>query len=140
MIVAVDFDGTLFENIIDGIVPDSDQPLPIGEPIRLTIEFMKALRLKGHKVMLFTCREGIHLSEAVNRCSAEGLTFDSVNESVKEIPFKSRKPYADYYLDDRSVGSAMPVIKRLNAQLQNDVFRIRRFLVTIEPERLLEWN
>ena len=137
MIVAIDFDGTLFQNVINGIVPHNE-PLPIGEPIHLVIELMKALRLKGHKVTLFTCREGSHLSEAVKACESHGLTFDSINESIPEISFRSRKLYADFYIDDRAMMSCVPQMIGLNDKLGNDEEKCRLFLETIDIERLIK--
>lgn len=95
-IIAVDFDGTLCRNCY----PD------IGEPNLKLIAILKNLRRKGCRVILWTCRCGKLLEEAVQWCRQFQLTFDAVNENAEETLLKygtdSRKIYADVYIDDRS--------------------------------------
>jgi hypothetical protein len=93
--IAVDFDGTLFENAFPNI----------GEPKRHVIEWCKSQQQKGAKVILHTCREAQRLEEALKACAACGLHPDAINEN----PFtewtlteQSKKPFADIYLDDRA--------------------------------------
>lgn len=96
-IIAVDFDGTLSM----GIWPNT------GEPNVELIEFLKDRKSKGDKLILWTCREGGALEEAVNWCEREGLEFDAVNDNIPEMIEKygtnSRKVSCDYYIDDRAV-------------------------------------
>lgn len=107
-IVAMDYDGTLFE----GGWPD------IGSPNSSVIKQAKAFQKAGASIVLWTCREGNSLKEALERTSSEGLFFDAINESCpsqKEYQdamiksngeiFGSRKIYADIYVDDRAHGS-----------------------------------
>ena len=54
-IYAVDFDGTLCENAWPNI----------GEPKSDVIYMLKKLRKEGSKLILWTCREGVLLDEAV---------------------------------------------------------------------------
>ena len=54
-IYAVDFDGTLCENIWPNI----------GDPKSDVIYMLKKLRKEGNKLILWTCREGALLDEAV---------------------------------------------------------------------------
>lgn len=59
------------------------------------------------KVILFTCREGKYLEDAVKFCESHGLTFDAVNEDIPssiEWKGKTRKPFAHIYVDDRNTG------------------------------------
>ena len=92
--IAVDFDGTLCKDAWPGI----------GEANILLIDFLIRWRGQGNKVILWTCREGKQLSDAVAWCSAHGLFFDAVNENLRErIDYyhnDSRKIGADYYIDD----------------------------------------
>lgn len=99
MIFAIDFDGTLCED---------DFPC-IGKEIPGRIEKLKKLQKKGHKLILWTCRQndehGAHLNNAVKWCADRGLVFDAVNENLPEVQKKwggdTRKVYCDYYIDDR---------------------------------------
>lgn len=95
-IIAVDFDGTLC----------GDEYPRIGEPNAALIALLKGLKAEGCRVILWTCRCGELLEEAVAWCAGFQLYFDAVNENVGEILEKygtdSRKIYADVYIDDRS--------------------------------------
>lgn len=95
-IIAVDFDGTLCEN---------DWP-NIGRPITAVIDWIKERKREGSKIILWTCREGKKLTEAVNWCWRHDLIFDAVNQNVPEIiesfGMDCRKIYADIYIDDLS--------------------------------------
>lgn len=98
-IIAVDFDGTLCENAYPRI----------GEPRVAMIDFLKNAQRKNGpdacKIILWTCRTGDLLDEAVEWCKTMGLKFDAVNENLPEIIEEfgddSRKIYADIYIDDR---------------------------------------
>lgn len=96
-IFAVDFDGTL----CDGAYPG------IGEPHTEMIESVKKLRQDGHKIILWTCREGDDLEKAVSWCADQGLTFDAVNDNLEETKQwfggNSRKIVADFYIDDKAL-------------------------------------
>ena len=97
MIYAIDFDGTLCH---------SDYP-EMGAPNNHVIEFCKQRKSEGHKLILWTCRSGKYLDEAVAWCEEQGLTFDAVNENLPEMielfDNDCRKVFADYYIDDRNL-------------------------------------
>lgn len=101
MILAVDFDGTLCENRY----PE------IGAPDRALIDSLIVARSKGDKLILWTCREGIELDEAVEFCKSQGLEFDAVNDNVPEtielFGSNNRKIFAHYYIDDKSLRPEM---------------------------------
>ena len=96
-IIAVDFDGTLCTNKF----PE------IGEPIPETIEALKAEQAAGARVILWTCRVGERLTEALLWCGEHGIDVDEVNRNLPDIvdSFGSdcRKIFADEYWDDRAV-------------------------------------
>ena len=92
-IVAVDFDGTLS---LDSQYPN------IGRFNTHLYEALMDLRKCGWSIVLWTCREGKELREAVEWCKMNGLEFDAINENPPEVPFKSRKVVADMYIDDRA--------------------------------------
>lgn len=97
LIYAVDFDGTLCEYAWPGI----------GSPNVHLIDYLRERQKEGHKIILWTCRVGDKLNEAVYWCRKYGLTFDAVNENLPEIIEKfgcdSRKIFANYYIDDRAI-------------------------------------
>lgn len=97
MVIATDFDGTLCESIWPGI----------GAPNTVLIEDLKRRRVEGDKVILWTCREGDRLQEAIEWCKAKGLEFDAVNDNLQEQKERwgnnPRKIAADIYLDDKAI-------------------------------------
>lgn len=97
-IYAVDFDGTLCESIF----PD------IGMPNMSLINHLIRRRKQGNKIILWTCRCGDRLQEAVEWCKQYGLGFDAINENLPEtIEYfggtESRKIHADIFIDDKAV-------------------------------------
>jgi hypothetical protein len=109
-IIAVDFDGTLCEN----------QWPKIGAPNVRLIRHLKKMKSDGHKIVLWTCRTGSHLDEAIHWCKNQGLIFDKVNDNVDEVqdifPNRGSKIYADVYIDDKASNHlTMPFIKDLGS-------------------------
>ena len=98
MIIAVDFDGTLHT----GIWPN------IGVPAPYAIEVMQRLRKSNHFIILWSCREGQLLTNAINWMSLRSIPFDLANENHPDNIIKyggnSRKIYADMYVDDKNAG------------------------------------
>lgn len=97
MIIAVDFDGTLCAN---------EWPA-IGAPRTAVLAYLTARRSAGDKLILWTNRRGERLSEAVQWCADQGVTFDAVNENLPEVVERfggdCRKVFADVYLDDKAM-------------------------------------
>ncbi|SRR6056297_1178388 len=95
--IAVDFDGTIVEHAY----PD------IGEPLPGAFETLISLTEIGHKIILWTYRDGDLLQEAVEFCMENGLMFWAINQSFPDEEFNqylSRKIIADIYIDDRNFG------------------------------------
>lgn len=95
--IAVDFDGTIVEHAY----PE------IGREMLFAFATLKSLQNKGHKLILWTFREGKLLDEAVEYCRENGVEFYAVNRSYPEedsIKGVSRKINADIFIDDRNVG------------------------------------
>lgn len=96
-IYAFDFDGTLCEN---------EYP-QIGKQKEEVVSFAKQLHSEGHKIILYTCRNGELLEKAVKWCEVLGLAFDAVNENLPEnialYGGDTRKIYADVYIDDHAI-------------------------------------
>lgn len=100
-IIAVDFDGTLCY---------SNWPL-LGEPNIPLINYLKNQRKEGNKLILWTCRAGNELTDAIDWCHKQGLTFDAINDNLPEVVElygnNSRKITCDYYIDDRAILPAL---------------------------------
>lgn len=71
-IIAIDFDGTLCESAYPGI----------GAPRTDIIEAAKRRKQDGAILVLWTCRKGKLLSDAVAWCKEQGIVFDAVNENI----------------------------------------------------------
>lgn len=95
--IAVDFDGCLCTRKWPGI----------GEPNLDAINALLRRKEKGDRIILWTCREGEMLDEAVSWCKKYGIEFDAVNDNLEDHKefFKgnSRKVYANEYWDDAAV-------------------------------------
>ena len=91
MIIAVDFDGTLQ---ID------------GKPNLPLIDYLVKSRNKGAILILWTCRAGKSLTEAVHFCRQNGLLFDFINDNpplvIRQLGYNPRKILADIYIDDKA--------------------------------------
>lgn len=99
MTIAVDFDGTIVEHRY----PE------IGKERPFAIQTLKQLIEDGHKLILWTVREGQLLDEAVEWCAQRGIIFYAVNrdydEDVEEENRNfSRKLKVGMFIDDRNVG------------------------------------
>jgi len=98
MTIAVDFDGTIVEHKYPAI----------GREKPFAINTLKQLQAEGHKIILWTVREGNLLDEAVEFCRARGLEFYAVNSDFPNASWSSsgvsRKIKADVYIDDRNLG------------------------------------
>lgn len=99
MNIAVDFDGTIVTH---------EYP-QIGKEIPCAIQTLKMLQNDGHKLILWSVREGQLLEDAVQWCHERGLEFYAVNKDYPEEDMQnnnrySRKLKADLWIDDRNVG------------------------------------
>lgn len=100
MIIAVDFDGTIVEH---------DYPR-IGREKPFAFDTLRALAADGHRLILWTAREGEYLEEAVEYCRKRGVVFYAVNSNVPEGSLfsdrlkQTSKVKADVYIDDRNLG------------------------------------
>ena len=103
MIFAIDFDGTL---CVDRY-PEIGEPR--GDMIRAVLDAQRA----GDRFILWTCRIGERLEEAVAWSAAKGITFDAVNDNLPDMIAlygnNCRKVFADGYIDDRNVRDLLGV-------------------------------
>ncbi|MFT3994363.1 MAG: hypothetical protein QM660_08650 [Dysgonomonas sp.] len=96
MIIAVDFDGTVVEH---------EYP-KIGRPIPFAIETLLQLQEEGHRLIMWSVRNGSLLQEAVDYCESKGLKFYAANKNHpdEDPTTASRKLDADLFIDDRNLG------------------------------------
>lgn len=96
-IVAVDFDGTISQAIFPAIGPE----------VPGAFVALKILRAAGWRIILWTCRVGKPLEDAIDWCRENGVEFDAVNENLPNewdgLP-DCRKIFANVYIDDLAYG------------------------------------
>ena len=113
MIIAVDFDGT----IVEDAYPE------IGKPKQFAFAALKELQ-KTNQLILWTCREGRFLQDAVEFCKQNGVVFYAVNKNYPEEVCQDngnfmRKIDADVFIDDRNIGG-FPGWSAVYQQLSGD--------------------
>ena len=99
MVIAVDFDGTIVEHRYPSI----------GKELPFAIETLLKLKEDGHRLILWTVREGKYLDEAIAFCRERGLEFYAINRDYPEEEQErnnhfTRKLKADLWIDDRNLG------------------------------------
>ena len=115
MVIAVDFDGTIVEHRYPSI----------GKELPFAIETLRKLAAEGHRLILWTVREGQCLDEAVEFCRNRGLEFYAVNRDYPEEDKETnssftRKIKADLWIDDRNLGG-LPDWGTIYEMIQNDL-------------------
>lgn len=99
MLIAVDFDGTIVEHRYPAI----------GRELPFATDTLRQLQSEGHRLILWSVREGKLLDEAVAFCRERGVEFYAVNRDYPEEEWEgnkhfSRKIKADIFIDDRNLG------------------------------------
>lgn len=99
MTIAIDFDGTIVTH---------EYPR-IGEELPFATDTLKMLQKDGHKLILWTVREGKLRDEAVEWCRQHGVEFYAINSDYPEETQSgnehfSRKLKVDMWIDDRNIG------------------------------------
>lgn len=102
MNIAIDFDGTIVFNCypsIGTLRPDAKR-------------YINALHAEGHYIIIWTCRTGVRLIEAINFLLSAGIKFDRINsgnpDNIAAYGGEGSKLFADVYIDDRQVGGLPP--------------------------------
>lgn len=103
LVVAVDFDGTISTE------PHMGKELVLQPHVK---EVLTELQGKGVKFILWTCRTGKALDEAVGFLAKNEMfhLFTTVNNQLPEIeelyhPDIAKKVGADFYIDDKNIGT-----------------------------------
>ncbi len=101
MILAVDFDGTISTE------PDMGEELVLQPNCK---RVLTKLSDDGIKLILWTCRTGDALEEALDFLESENLlhVFTTINDQLPEVnekyaPDVARKVGADFYIDDKNL-------------------------------------
>lgn len=98
MIIAIDFDGTIVR---------SDYPNIIG-PQPYAADVINALHENGNYIIIWTCRTGEILLEAINWLLEHDIRFNRINdhnpENLSLYGDGGKKIYADVYIDDKNLG------------------------------------
>lgn len=105
VVIAIDFDGT--------ITTERD----IGKELALQPyckEVLTKWKKKGYRLILWTCRTGKALDEAMKFLAENEMLrlFDAFNDQLPEVnekyyPDVARKVGADFYIDDRNLGAVI---------------------------------
>ncbi|MGL5913218.1 MAG: hypothetical protein ACRCZB_03555 [Bacteroidales bacterium] len=102
MIIAIDFDGT----IVRGEYPSIEGLQPYAK------YNINKLYEEGHYIIIWTCRTGEHLLDAINYLIEQGVRFHRVNDhspdNVAKYGDGGKKIYADVYIDDKQVDGLPP--------------------------------
>ena len=94
MIIAIDFDGTCVTH----------QYPRIGKDVG-AVKVLKQLVSQGHGLILYTCRDGESLKEAVKWFEVNGIQLFAVNIHPDQTRMGlSNKCLAELYIDDRGLG------------------------------------
>lgn len=114
-VIAIDYDGTCTE----------ENSFPKVGKLRDGLkECIDMLQKNGNKVILWTCRTGDSLFEAINYLKSNGIEFDDYNSNIFYSYSKlCRKIVADVYIDDRNLfcnNINWPLIKTYFENWQDD--------------------
>lgn len=123
LIIAVDFDGTICQH------PGRDFPA-IGEPVPHALEVLHRLREAGHKLMLWTLRDGEPLNMAAKYLTDNGICCWGWNENPEQNWSRSHKQYAHVCIDDISIGC--PMIHHGHKRSYVDWWAVEQYLIEME--------
>jgi predicted phosphatase len=105
LVLAIDFDGTITTE------PDMGKELRLQPHVK---EVLTELKERGARMILWTCRSGAALNEALVFLQRNGMRhlFEEVNDQLHEIqekysPDVARKVGADYYIDDKNISTVI---------------------------------
>ena len=94
IVIAVDFDGTIVTHGFPGI----------GKEIPGAVRTLKKLQKDYNcALILWTCRTGYTLAEALQWCTDRRLMFDAVNSNVDFVWGSTPKIFYDILIDDKAI-------------------------------------
>lgn len=97
-VIAIDFDGTIAKHEY----PD------IGNPVPGAFEWMLRFQEVGAKLILYTMRSDVYLTDAIVFCSKHGIKFWGINVNPEQKDWtQSPKCWANIYIDDHGVSTPL---------------------------------
>lgn len=141
MIIAVDFDGTIVEHKYPAI--GAERPFATAT--------LRQLIKDGHKLILWSVREGDLLQQAIDWCEARGVRFYAANADLEEETFNdqkvrnySRKIKADLFIDDRNIGGLLgwgEMYEMISKHLTYEQYqeRVNSRSMQAQPEKKKAW-
>lgn len=117
--ICVDFDGTCVTN---------EYP-EIGKDLPNCAEVLKKLNEKKARIILLTQRDGKKLADAVEWFKKNNIDLYGINDNPSQSSWsKSRKVYADLYIDDRNLGCPLTLHKSLSDKVFVDWKKVEKML------------
>ncbi len=117
-VIALDFDGTCVTN---------EYP-KMGQPLPHCIEVLKQI-VKKNKIVLLTQRDGKELTEAIKWFADNKIDLYGINDNPPQNTWnKSRKVYADIYIDYRNLGCPLTQHKSLSGKPFVDWIKVEKIL------------
>lgn len=100
IVLAVDFDNTLAMQEKD-LIPRKLVPK--------AKETVNRLHDKGYVIIIWTCRAGEKLKQALDFLDENNVMYDYVNENIEGLDFEtSDKIWCSYFIDDKNLGAKEP--------------------------------
>ena len=85
--------------------------------------------VKKHKIVLLTQRDGKELTDAIKWFSDNKIKLYGINDNPQQNTWnKSRKVYADIYIDDRNLGCPLTTHKSLSSKPFVDWTKVEKML------------
>ena len=119
VVICVDFDGTCVTN---------EYP-EIGKDVPNCVEVLKKLNEKKVNIILLTQRDGKKLTDAVEWFKKNDIKLYGINDNPSQSSWsKSRKVYADLYIDDRNLGCPITLHRSLSDKVFVDWKKVEKML------------
>lgn len=119
VVIAIDFDGTCITNEYPNI----------GKDVPNCIETLKRLNKKNINIILLTQRDGKKLTDAIEWFKKNDIKLYGINDNPSQSSWsKSRKVYADIYIDDRNLGCPLTFHKSLSDKAFVDWKKVEKML------------
>lgn len=109
LIIAVDFDNTLF---------DWNER---GDTFSGVINLLRACKAENFHITIFTSCNDDRFPFIRQYLNDNNIPFDAINETPDFIPFKGRKVYYNHLLDDRAgLESAFKILQTVIGQIRSE--------------------